>query len=150
MPTTIRRSDKAECGGSRSTAEDIGVVSRIDPAQTARDHGPAKLAAVTAAVHIIRDRRGKFGGTYAQDPQRKEAEMQKLRRERHSQEKRQGREVSEMPRDWHRAEMTKLAAKPPATPAARRPSASTSIAGIILRCREPPQRAMTGREQMQR
>ena len=58
MPTTIRRSDETERGGSRSTAEDIRVVSRIDPAQTARDHGPAKLAAVTAAVHIIRDRRG--------------------------------------------------------------------------------------------
>jgi hypothetical protein len=33
------------------------VVSRIDPAQTARDHRPAHLAAVTA-VHIICDRRG--------------------------------------------------------------------------------------------
>jgi hypothetical protein len=37
--------------------ENLGVVSRIDPGQTARDHGAANLAAVAAAHVIHRDRR---------------------------------------------------------------------------------------------
>jgi hypothetical protein len=50
MPPTIRRSDKAEFGGSRSTAEDIRVVGRINPDQTARDHRPFSISTVAFII----------------------------------------------------------------------------------------------------
>src|SRR5215471_6649244 len=53
-PNAIRPLDETRGSGSRRTAENLGVVDRIDPVQAAREHVGA-VVATTAAVR--RDRR---------------------------------------------------------------------------------------------